>query len=110
MAEDILITCHSISFADGYPVLRKVFRHLAVTPKQLAIWIETEQPRVVHLLVQYSDGRTEHYGDLQLRGAGQDHFVLRVPRGFEGGVEVVIIDPETGNARATRSVHFGGLA
>ncbi|MCB9933581.1 MAG: hypothetical protein H6841_09185 [Planctomycetes bacterium] len=109
MAEDILITCHSISFADGYPVLRKVFRHLAVTPESYVIWIEPIRLGVVHLLLQYSNGVIDQIADIELLGGGQDFTTVVAPAGFEGGVEIIMIDAETGNARSLRRAHFGGM-
>ena len=109
MAEDILLTCKSISFEDGYPVLHRVFRHMARTPDEYLVWIEPAKLGIVHLLFEYSYGVTDQIGDLQLRGAGQDFAVVSLREAFEGGVEITMIDAETGNARAFRRVHFGGL-
>jgi hypothetical protein len=109
MADEVLLTCHTIDFEDGYPVLRKVFRHSAKTPNQYVVWFDAAGVGSAHVLVQYSNGITDHIGDWPLRGAGQDYLVLSPPPDFEGGVEIAIIDAETGNARALRSVHFGGL-
>ncbi|MCA8912332.1 MAG: hypothetical protein KDB82_11555 [Planctomycetes bacterium] len=110
MSDDILLTCQSIDFEDGYPVLRKVFRHMARTPESYVIWIEPSWQGPIHILLQYSNGHFEHHGDRELTGAGNDYFAATPPVGFEGAVEVVIVDATTGNARASRIVHFGGLS
>lgn len=108
MAEDILLTCQAISFKNGYPVLQGVFKHMARTPEKYVVWMEPAQLGVVHLFLQYSNGRNETLGDINLVGAGQDFAIVSAPPAFEGGVEVVMIDAQTGNARCTRHAHFGG--
>jgi hypothetical protein len=107
--DDILLTCQSVTFVDGYPVLRKVFRHMARTPRKFRLWIETRRAGVVYFRVSYSNGVHDLFEPVELMGPGSDVFSFDVPPGFEGGVQSAMIDSVSGELRATRNVHFGGM-
>ncbi len=110
-SKDILLTCRSIAYRDGYPVLDRVFRHLARTPEEFVVWVETETAGIVHLFVQFSDGYVRHIGDWEIPSSREDYMKVEVPTpNYEGAAEIVMVDGQTGNERASRSVHFGGLS
>lgn len=105
-----MLTCQSVTEIDGYPVLRKVFRHLARTPKKFTIWAETRRPGSVRFVLTYSSGEVVGTNAVRLRGDGTDNVDIPVRPGFEGGIKIVMIDEASGDQRAARAVHFGGLS
>jgi hypothetical protein len=107
--DDVIITCQSITYLEGYPVLRKVFRHLARTPKSYAVWIDTRRPGDVYSVSSYSSGELVASKTYPLLADGADAVILDVLPGYEGGLEIAMIDAVSGAERALRDVHFGGL-
>jgi hypothetical protein len=107
--QDILLTCQSVTFVDGYPVLRKVFRHLARTPRKYTAWVDTRMPKLARFLLFYSDGTMEEQGVYELLGNGRDAVEFLTPTGFEGGIDVVMIDAVDRRELAMRGIHFGGM-
>jgi len=107
MIEAVAVTCLAVDVVEGYPILRKVFRHLRKTPRKFYVYIELPAGTkfAVASMVNYRQlAETAH----TTAGAAGDFIEVFVPPAFEGGIRIDILHMPSGAILTSRRVHFGG--
>jgi hypothetical protein len=107
MPEAVALSCLAIDVVDGYPVLRKVFRHLRRTPRKFWLYVELA-PGTRYVVSSSANFRHVGDSDVCVASPAGDFVQIPVPPGFEGGFRVDILDAATTSVLASRRVHFGG--